>query len=213
MDRPRNEATAQAEFAGSLVEHLAEARLPTRYGEFVAHVYRTRDADENVALVMGRIETDRPVLVRVHSECLTGDLLGSLRCDCGAQLDLALRAIAREGTGILVYLRGHEGRGIGLAQKLRAYQLQDRGLDTVEANTELGLPVDARRYDVAAQMLTHLGARRIRLLSNNPAKVAELTRHALDVVERIPLETEPTPENRRYLATKKSKLGHYLKLD
>jgi 3,4-dihydroxy 2-butanone 4-phosphate synthase / GTP cyclohydrolase II len=213
MERRRIETTTRAQSAESLVEHLAEAWLPTRYGEFVAHVYRTLDDDENVALVMGQVDPDRPVLVRVHSECLTGDLLGSLRCDCGAQLDLALRAIAREGSGILVYLRGHEGRGIGLAQKLRAYQLQDRGLDTVEANTELGLPVDARRYDVAAQMLTHLGARRIRLLSNNPAKVAELTRHALEIVERVPLETEPTAENRRYLATKKSKLGHYLKLD
>jgi len=211
VGREQNDA---AETPEVLVEHDAEARLPTRYGEFVAHVYRSvADGAENLALVMGDAAGGSPPLVRVHSECLTGDLLGSLRCDCGAQLDQALRRIAQDGRGVLVYLRGHEGRGIGLAQKLKAYQLQDRGLDTVEANTELGLPVDARRYDVAAQILSHLGVTQLRLLSNNPAKVSELERHAIRVVERVPIETEPTAENRRYLATKKAKLGHYLKVD
>jgi len=197
-----------------LVVHDAQARLPTQYGEFAAHVYRaTQDGAENLALVMGDARGVEPPLVRVHSECLTGDLFGSLRCDCGEQLDQAMRVIAREGRGVLVYLRGHEGRGIGLAQKLKAYQLQDQGRDTVEANTELGLPVDARRYDVAAQILKDLGIGRIRLMSNNPAKVSELQRHAIEVVERVPLETIPTEENRRYLATKRAKLGHFLHLD
>lgn len=194
-----------------IVEHVSKTRLPTRHGEFTAHVFRSLlDGVEHIALVRGEVYGRNDVLVRVHSECLTGDLLGSLRCDCGEQLDLALRRIAAEGAGVLVYLRGHEGRGIGLGHKIQAYALQDRGRDTVEANTELGLPVDARRYDVGAQILNRLGLCRIRVMSNNPVKLSELKRYALQVVERIPLETLPNGENRRYLATKRDKLGHLL---
>lgn len=194
-----------------IVEHLAEARIPTEHGNFDAHIYRSRlDGLEHVALVRGAINGRSNVLVRVHSECFTGDVLGSTRCDCGAQLDAALERIAREGQGVIVYLRGHEGRGIGLVKKMHAYQLQDRGRDTVEANLDLGLPVDARCYDVGAQILDDLGVTTVRLMSNNPTKFTELEGYALRIVERVPLITEPTPENVRYLRAKEARLGHSL---
>lgn len=192
-----------------LVEQVAEARIPTRHGQFAAHVFRSIiDDAEHVALVLGRVNGQPDVLVRVHSECLTGDVFGSIRCDCGAQLDAALARVADEGRGVVVYLRGHEGRGIGLAQKLNAYNLQDQGRDTVEANLELGLPVDSRRYDVGAQILRDLGLTTIRLMSNNPAKFAALEGYPLRIVERVPLITHPTGENTGYLRTKQAKLGH-----
>ncbi len=195
----------------AIVEHCAESLMPTRYGVFKAHVFRGIYEDiEHLALVMGDVAGKDNVLVRVHSECLTGDLVGSLRCDCGNQLDLALRKIAAEGQGVLVYLRGHEGRGIGLTHKLRAYRLQDSGRDTVEANQELGLPVDARSYAVGARILNELGLGKIRLLSNNPVKLDEICRYALQVVERVPLIVPPHQENRGYLETKRTKLGHLL---
>lgn len=190
--------------------HLASARLPTRYGEFTAQVFAAADGVEHLALTLGDFHPDTPALVRLHSECLTGDLLGSLRCDCGEQLDLALRRIQAAGGGVLLYLRGHEGRGIGLGHKLRAYQLQDQGRDTVEANLALGLPVDARDYQAAAAMLHQLGMRRLRLLSNNPRKLAALEAAGLEVVERVPLSIAPRAENQRYLQTKRDKLGHWL---
>jgi 3,4-dihydroxy 2-butanone 4-phosphate synthase/GTP cyclohydrolase II len=196
-----------------IVEHVAEARLPTRHGPFTAHVFRdVIDGGEHLALVRGEVRGAERVLVRVHSECVTGDLFGSLRCDCGEQLDAALARVAGEGCGAVVYLRGHEGRGVGLINKLHAYRLQDAGRDTVEANVELGLPVDSRRYDVGAQILTSLGLTTIRLMSNNPAKFAALEGYALRVVERVPLLTSPTEENARYLSTKERKLGHLLGL-
>lgn len=195
----------------SLVEHTGASRLPTRHGIFTAHGYRSKiDGSEHVALVFGAINDQVSVLTRLHSECLTGDALGSLRCDCGPQLDLALRQIANAGSGVLVYVRGHEGRGIGLADKIRAYALQDVGRDTVEANVDLGLPVDARRYDVANQILRHLGVARVRLLSNNPAKVAALEDAGVHVTERVSLLVPPNPENSGYLQTKARRLGHYL---
>lgn len=196
-----------------MIEHTAQARLPTRHGEFTIHSYRSQlDGIEHVALVKGEVRGKENVLVRLHSECLTGDIFGSQRCDCGEQLDQALASIAEAGQGVLVYLRGHEGRGIGLTDKLRAYQLQERGSDTVEANLELGLPVDARRYDVGAQILAQLGVTTLRLLSNNPLKLTELEAYSLKVVERVPLRIEPNSENLRYLKTKQEKLGHMLEL-
>jgi 3,4-dihydroxy 2-butanone 4-phosphate synthase/GTP cyclohydrolase II len=193
----------------SIVEQVAEARLPTRHGPFVARVFRdVVEGREHIALVRGDVRGADDVLVRVHSECVTGDLFGSLRCDCGAQLDAALERVAREGRGVVVYLRGHEGRGVGLIAKLHAYGLQDQGRDTVEANVELGLPVDSRNYDVGAQILTQLGLTTIRLMSNNPAKFAALEGYALRVVERVPLWTPPNAENAGYLSTKRAKLGH-----
>ena len=196
-----------------IVEQVAEARLPTRYGPFVVRVFRDLvDGREHVALVRGDLRGAEDVLVRVHSECLTGDLFGSLRCDCGDQLDAALARIAEEGRGVVVYLRGHEGRGIGLVDKLHAYGLQDQGRDTVEANLDLGLPIDSRRYDVGAQILTDLGLTTIRLMSNNPAKFAALAGYRLRIVERVPLVTPPNPENAGYLSTKRTKLGHLLDL-
>lgn len=198
----------------TLVEHLAEARLPTKHGVFTAHVYRCLlDGSEHLALVKGEVRGKDHVLVRVHSECLTGDILGSLRCDCGEQLELALAKVAQAGSGVVVYLRGHEGRGIGIAHKLRAYQLQDQGRDTVDANVELGLPVDARSYDVGAQILTHLGITTMRLMSNNPAKFTQLAGYHLQLVERVPLITAPTAENLVYLRAKKERLGHLLELE
>ncbi len=195
----------------SLVEHLGQARVPTRHGDFTAHAFRGHeDGIEHVALVLGDVKAKTSVLARVHSECLTGDTFGSLRCDCGPQLDLALRQIALEGSGVLVYLRGHEGRGIGLGDKIRAYALQDNGRDTVDANLDLGLPVDARRYDSAAQILRHLGVTRVRLLSNNPDKVAALENAGVRVSERLPLIIAANAENTRYLATKALRLGHLL---
>jgi 3,4-dihydroxy 2-butanone 4-phosphate synthase/GTP cyclohydrolase II len=195
----------------AIVEQVAEARLPTRHGPFSARVFRdVVEGREHIALVRGEVRGAESVLVRVHSECVTGDLFGSLRCDCGAQLDAALERVAREGRGVVVYMRGHEGRGVGLIAKLHAYRLQDEGRDTVEANVELGLPVDSRNYDVGAQILTQLGLTTIRLMSNNPAKFAALEGYALRIVERVPLWTTPNAENAGYLSTKRSKLGHLL---
>jgi len=192
------------------VERVAEARIPTAYGEFRAVGYRsTYDGREHVALVRGDLGTGaRDVLVRVHSECLTGDVLGSLRCDCGPQLDSALAAVAAEGRGVVLYMRGHEGRGIGLLHKLQAYQLQDAGADTVDANLELGLPADARDYGTGAQILADLGIRTMRLLTNNPAKRAGLEGYGLKVVGRVPLPTHAQPENVAYLRTKRDRMGH-----
>jgi len=196
-----------------VVERVAEARIPTRHGVFRAHVFRSLlDGVEHVALVRGEVAGQENVLARVHSECLTGDIFGSARCDCGEQLDRALAKVAAEGRGVVVYLRGHEGRGIGLARKFDAYRLQDLGRDTVEANVELGLPVDARSYDVGAQILTELGITTLRLMSNNPAKFTELEGYPLKIVERVPLIVAPNAENVSYLRTKQQKLGHRLGL-
>ncbi len=192
-----------------LVERVIEARIPTRHGEFRAVGYRSLvDDRQHVAFVMGDIGDGENVLVRVHSECLTGDVFGSLRCDCGAQLDTALAKVAEEGRGVVLYIRGHEGRGIGLLHKLAAYNLQDAGRDTVEANEELGLPVDARDYGVGAQILYDLGIRSMRLLTNNPTKRAGIEGYGLTIVGRVPLSVEPNPHNAAYLQTKAAKLGH-----
>ncbi|KIE50460.1 MAG: hypothetical protein MB54_02215 [marine actinobacterium MedAcidi-G2B] len=197
-----------------LVEHFAEARIPTRHGEFSAHAYRSvLDEIEHVAYVLGDISTVKDPLVRVHSECLTGDLLGSIRCDCGSQLDSALEIIGEEGTGVIVYLRGHEGRGIGIGHKLRAYKLQDEGLDTVDANLQQGLPVDSREYGVGAQILADLGVTEMRLMTNNPVKYGGLEGYGLNIVGRVSLEVDPNEENIRYLATKRERLGHHLSED
>jgi 3,4-dihydroxy 2-butanone 4-phosphate synthase / GTP cyclohydrolase II len=187
-------------------------RLPTPYGDFSAHVWHTADGLQHLALVRGSLAGDEPVLVRIHSECLTGDVFGSLRCDCGAQLEQAIERVAEEGRGVVLYLRGHEGRGIGLAHKLRAYALQEQGFDTVEANLQLGFPADARDYGAASMILCGLGVTRVRLLTNNPDKLAALQQAGLDVVERVPLLDEPRPENVRYLRTKQERLGHLLGL-
>jgi len=192
------------------VHREAEASLPTRFGTFRVVGYRdTLTQGEHAALVMGDLTGDTPVLVRVHSECLTGDSLHSLRCDCGFQRDLALQLIAQEGRGALVYLR-QEGRGIGLINKLKAYALQDQGLDTVEANLALGFPPDLREYGVGAQILRDLGIRRMRLLTNNPRKVRALEGFGLEIVERLPLKGGNNPHNQRYLLTKRERLGHWL---
>jgi 3,4-dihydroxy 2-butanone 4-phosphate synthase/GTP cyclohydrolase II len=193
------------------VVRVAEARIPTRHGDFRAVGYESLlDRTDHVALVRGDIGTGDDVLVRVHSECLTGDVFGSRRCDCGPQLDAALQAVADEGRGVVLYMRGHEGRGIGLMHKLQAYQLQDHGSDTVDANLELGLPADARDYGIGAQILVDLGIRTMRLLSNNPAKRAGLEGYGLEIVGRVPLPAHPTPENLRYLRTKRDRMGHDL---
>jgi 3,4-dihydroxy 2-butanone 4-phosphate synthase / GTP cyclohydrolase II len=192
-----------------LVEHLASTKLPTRYGVFDAHVFASRlDGEEHIALVRGDIERHEAPLVRVHSECLTGDTLGSLRCDCGEQLGLALETIDAEGAGVVLYLRGQEGRGIGLGHKIRAYALQERGQDTVEANLSLGLPVDDREYGIGAQILGRLGVREMRLMTNNPAKYHGLQGYGLEIRARVPLVVEPRPENVRYLETKRARMGH-----
>lgn len=193
------------------VKRVAAPELPTRYGDFRIYAYENElDGKEHVALVMGDVGTSDPVLVRVHSECLTGDVFGSVRCDCGEQLDVAMRVIAREGRGIVIYLR-QEGRGIGLHNKLRAYELQDDGADTVEANEALGFKADQREYGIGAQMLTDLGASSLRVMTNNPRKFVGLSGYGLEVVERVPIEIPPRSEStRRYLKTKKDKLGHRL---
>jgi 3,4-dihydroxy 2-butanone 4-phosphate synthase/GTP cyclohydrolase II len=196
-----------------LVSRVTQASLPTRYGDFIAIAYRsTIDPDEHVALVKGDISGEEPVLVRVHSECLTGDVFGSLRCDCGDQIAMAMRAIAEEGRGVFLYMR-QEGRGIGLHNKIAAYALQDEGLDTVEANESLGFPADLRDYGIGAQILVDLGLRDIRLLTNNPRKVVGLDGYGLRVVETLPLIVSPNPINLRYLETKQRKLGHLLELE
>jgi 3,4-dihydroxy 2-butanone 4-phosphate synthase/GTP cyclohydrolase II len=203
----------------SLIEEVAVSRLPSVYagveGEFTLHAFRSRvDDTEHLALVStkgGRLEN--PAMVRVHSECLTGDALGSLRCDCGAQLQAALRQIAASGNGVLVYMRRHEGRGIGLANKVKAYALQDQGLDTVEANRHLGFQADLRQYGMGAQILRHLGVSRMRLLTNNPRKVVSLEGFGLVIEEKLPIEIQANPRNIAYLTSKRDKLGHWLKVD
>ena len=196
-----------------LIHRVASAQLPTRWGHFVAHAYEAAiDANPYVALVMGDVTGDEPALVRIHSGCLTGDALGSLRCDCGDQLQMAMQRISEEGRGVLLYIE-QEGRGIGLVNKLKAYVLQDHGADTVEANEMLGFPADIRDYALGAQVLVDLGLRRIRLMTNNPAKFAALDGYDIEIVERVPLITPVRPESRRYLDTKRSKLGHLLDED
>lgn len=196
------------------VERMVEARLPTAYGVFRAVGYHSlTDQLEHLALVMGEIDAGKPLLVRLHSECLTGDVFDSRRCDCGHQLSAAMSMIAAEGAGVIVYIRGHEGRGIGLLDKLAAYNLQDAGRDTAQANEDLGLPVDARDYKVGAEILRELGVRKIRLLSNNPIKRAAIEKHGLSIVERLPLIVTPNDDNRDYLRAKRDKLGHLLPAD
>jgi len=193
------------------VERVAEARIPTRHGTFRAIGYdSTLDGIEHIALVYGEIGDGENILVRVHSECLTGDVLGSLRCDCGPQLDAAMAKVAEAGRGVVLYMRGHEGRGIGLIHKLQAYQLQDRGADTVDANVALGMPVDSRDYGQGAQILNDLGVKSMRLLTNNPAKRIGLEGYGLRIVDRVPLPVRPNPENIRYLRTKRDRMGHVL---
>jgi len=196
-----------------LVQKVTEAKLPTKYGEFMAIAYKSSvDTAEHVALVKGDISSDEPVLVRVHSECLTGDVFGSLRCDCGDQIRLAMQSIAEEGRGVFLYMR-QEGRGIGFHNKLRAYALQDQGMDTVEANIALGFPPDLRDYGIGAQILADLGLHNIRLLTNNPKKVVGLESYGLKIVETVPLIAAPNPYNIHYLETKQKKLGHVLNVE
>jgi 3,4-dihydroxy 2-butanone 4-phosphate synthase/GTP cyclohydrolase II len=195
-----------------LVHRVAEAKLPTKYGEFTAIAYRSDiDPDEHLALVMGDLDTEEPVLVRVHSECLTGDVFGSLRCDCGDQIGMAMESIAKEGRGVFLYMR-QEGRGIGFHNKIKAYALQDEGLDTVEANLSLGFPSDLRDYGIGAQILADLGLHDIKLLTNNPKKVIGLEGYGLKVVEKVPIIITPNPYNRNYLVTKQKKMGHRLEI-
>jgi len=194
-----------------LVRRTAEAVIPTEHGEFTAFTYESMiDSRVHVAFVLGDVGDGERILVRVHSECLTGDVFGSLRCDCGDQLESAIEQIGREERGVILYIRGHEGRAIGLTHKFLAYQLQQLGRDTVEANLELGFPADPRDYGLGAQILVDLGVRSMRLLTNNPAKRAGLEGYGLSIVERVPLETRPNPENIGYLRTKREKLGHLL---
>ena len=192
------------------VHRIATSRFPTKYGLFRAHAFAGVDGYEHLALVRLRLGEARAPLVRIHSECITGEALGSLRCDCGAQLNESLRSIVQAGSGILIYLRGQEGRGIGLANKIRAYALQDADYDTVSANRALGLPVDARNYGPALTMLLEFGVRRVRLLTNNPKKVSAVEAAGMVVEERIPLLTGATVENKRYLQAKAEQLGHLL---
>ncbi|HDQ46060.1 MAG TPA: bifunctional 3,4-dihydroxy-2-butanone-4-phosphate synthase/GTP cyclohydrolase II [bacterium] len=196
-----------------LVRKAVSTQFPTRFGEFILHLYQSDiDIHHHLALIKGELNPDEPVLVRVHSECLTGDVFGSLRCDCGEQLHRALSLIQTEGRGVMLYMR-QEGRGIGLPNKLMAYQLQDQGMDTVQANEALGFPADLRDYGVGAQILVDLGVRKIRLITNNPKKVVGLKGHGLEIIERIPLEIPPNPLNAKYLATKRDRLGHLILKD
>lgn len=195
----------------SELQRIAEARLPTPFAQFSITVFAAADGKEHVVLSLGDLTGSEAPLVRVHSECLTGDALFSLRCDCGFQLDAALAAIAKAGRGVVLYLR-QEGRGIGLGNKIRAYALQDQGSDTVEANHQLGFPADAREYDLAVQLLRELGLRRIRLMTNNPRKLDALMRDGIEIVERVPVESGLNPHNEAYLRAKADKLGHWLTL-
>lgn len=197
----------------ALITPQASANLPTEYGTYRLHAFKdSRTGIEHIALVLGDVAGQSNVLTRVHSECLTGDVFGSQRCDCGEQFKQAQRLIQQQGSGVIVYLRGQEGRGIGLSNKIRAYTLQEQGLDTVEANLALGLPVDQREYDIAVGIMQHLQVASIRLLSNNPDKSASLNAWGLVVAEVVNLEIESNPQNAHYLATKKHKLGHQLAL-
>jgi 3,4-dihydroxy 2-butanone 4-phosphate synthase / GTP cyclohydrolase II len=194
-----------------LIRRVAEARIPTPWGDFTSYVYESvLDGEQHVAMVRGAVQGEPDVLVRVHSECLTGDVFHSLRCDCGVQLHAAMEKIAEEGLGVLVYLRGHEGRGIGLGHKIRAYSLQEEGRDTVDANVELGLPVDSREYGIGAQILNDLGITTMRLMTNNPSKFGGLEGFGLEITDRVPLESAPNPENIEYLRTKRERMGHLL---
>jgi len=193
-----------------LVTRVSEAKLPTKYGNFKVIAYKsTTDPDEHLAMVMGNVNTDEPVLVRVHSQCLTGDVFHSLRCDCGEQIEMAMKRIAEEGRGVVLYMR-QEGRGIGLHNKIKAYALQDKGMDTVEANLALGFKADERDYGVGAQILADLGVRKMRLMTNNPKKGIGLASYGLEIIEQLPLTSKPNPHNRRYLQTKQKKMGHLL---
>ena len=194
-----------------LVERFSSARIPTIYGEFSAHIYRSSlDDVEHLAFVFGEVNENEIPLVRVHSECLTGDVLGSLRCDCGSQLELAMKLVAENGSGAIIYLRGHEGRGIGLGHKMRAYALQDEGMDTVDANVALGFAPDSREYGIGAQIIADLGIQKMRILTNNPAKYGGLQGYNLEIVERVPLISDSNPENVRYLQTKEERMGHLM---
>ena len=193
-----------------LIERVAEARLPTKYGEFKAIAYRSQvDPGEHIAMTIGTWNADQPVLVRIHSECLTGDVFGSLRCDCGEQIEMALAILGKEGAGVFLYMR-QEGRGIGLHNKIKAYSLQDGGLDTIEANNKLGFEADLRHYGIGAQILQDLGVKKLRLLTNNPRKVSGISGFDLEIVERVPVEASVTDENRDYMRTKKVRMGHIL---
>ncbi|MGI8684832.1 MAG: bifunctional 3,4-dihydroxy-2-butanone-4-phosphate synthase/GTP cyclohydrolase II [Acidimicrobiales bacterium] len=194
-----------------LVKRVSEARIPTPYGDFTCYAYESvLNGDQHLALVKGAVQGEENVLVRVHSECLTGDVFGSMRCDCGWQLDAAVQRVAEEGLGVVVYLRGHEGRGIGLAHKLAAYTLQEQGRDTVDANLDLGLPVDSREYGIGAQILVDLGITTMRYMTNNPAKYGGLDGFGLEMVERVSLQSAPNAENHAYLRTKRDRMGHHL---
>jgi 3,4-dihydroxy 2-butanone 4-phosphate synthase / GTP cyclohydrolase II len=194
-----------------LVRRVAEARIPTDWGDFTCYAYESLvDGETHLAFVKGAVQNQDDVLVRVHSECLTGDVFGSLRCDCGVQLQSAMQKVDDEGMGVIVYLRGHEGRGIGIGHKLKAYGLQDGGRDTVDANVDLGLPVDSREYGVGAQILVDLGITTMRLMSNNPSKRGGLEGYGLEIVERVSLESKANPENINYLRTKRDRMGHLL---
>jgi 3,4-dihydroxy 2-butanone 4-phosphate synthase/GTP cyclohydrolase II len=193
-----------------LVQKVAEAKLPTKFGNFKVIAYRsTTDPAEHLAVVLGNVATEEPVLVRVHSQCLTGDVFHSLRCDCGEQIEMAMKRIAAEGRGVVLYMR-QEGRGIGLHNKIKAYALQDKGMDTVEANLALGFKADQRDYGVGAQILADLGVHNMRLMTNNPKKMSGLASYGLKIVEQLPLTTQPNQHNRRYLQTKQKKMGHLL---
>jgi 3,4-dihydroxy 2-butanone 4-phosphate synthase/GTP cyclohydrolase II len=194
-----------------LVRRISEARIPTQWGDFDCYVYESvLDGEQHVAFVKGAVQGQKDVLVRVHSECLTGDIFGSRRCDCGEQLDAAMTRISEDDLGVLVYLRGHEGRGIGIGHKIRAYSLQDQGRDTVDANLELGLPVDSREYGIGAQILVDLGITTMRYMTNNPKKYGGIEGFGLEIAERVALQSTPTPENIGYLRTKRERMGHLL---